>query len=363
MDRRRFFIQSTAALAAMAMPHELFAVQSASPYRDALVIDALTYDQPEMDARKAVEAGLTAVVLDISIYPRSFENATHELGRWSRAFRRPDSPLLRVLKADDLRQAKRQTKLGVILACQDASILGSPTTSVNDFNVENLHAFYELGLRVLQLAHNERTALADGFREKNDAGLSRLGVRVVDAMNQLGMLVDLSHCGDRSTLDGIRISKKPCAITHAGCRALHPSLRNKTDEQIRAVAERGGFFGVFHMTLWLTQEKKAGIDDVVRHIEHAVRVAGIDHVGFGSDGPVLQLNIEEELKGMQGYAKRNLGEPGAESIPVHVRVPELNSPARLEHLADALARRGFGSSDIEKLIGGNFARVFREVCG
>ena len=99
------------------------------------------------------------------------------------------------------------------------------------------------------------------------------------------MLIDLSHCSPRTTLQAIELSTRPCAITHAGCRALHETARNKTDEEIRAVAEKGGFFGVFPMSVWLTMRPTTSVDDVVDHIDHAVKVAGVEHVGFGSDGP------------------------------------------------------------------------------
>jgi membrane dipeptidase len=184
-------------------------------------------------------------------------------------------------------------------------------------------------------------------------------------MNALGMLIDLSHCGDRTTLEAIRLSTKPCAVTHAGCRALYPTLRNKTDEAIRALAEKGGYFGVFNMSNWLTDRNKSSVDDVVDHIDHVVKLGGIDLAGFGSDHPVLGDDTpqEEKVRGLQGYVERNPGLPGAEPLHGHVTVTELDSPKRMEVLAGALARRGYKDGDIEKVLGGNFARVFGSVCG
>jgi membrane dipeptidase len=218
---------------------------------------------------------------------------------------------------------------------------------------------------VLQLTHNERNAIGDSFRERSDAGLSLLGERVVAEMNALGMLIDLSHCGDRTTLEAIRLSRRPCAVTHAGCRALLETGRNKSDGEIRALAERGGFFGVYSMSLWLTDRDRSSVDDVIDHIEHAVRVGGIDLVGYGSDGPVLADDTppEELLQGIAAYTRRNAGLPGSERTPKHVIVQELNTPRRLAILAQGLARRGHAEGSIEKILGGNFARVFREACG
>jgi membrane dipeptidase len=270
-----------------------------------------------------------------------------------------------VLKADDITEAARDRRFAVVLACQDAAILDSSTISVNRYNLENLARFHELGLRVLQLTHNDRNAVGDSFREKEDAGLSRLGEAVVPEMNRLGMLIDLSHCSRRTTLQAIALSARPCAITHAGCKALHPTARNKTDEEIRAVAEKGGYFGVFNMSLWLTSRRTTSIDDVLDHIDHAVKIAGVEHVGFGSDGPVTQspTSPEETLAGMRGYYERNKGLPGAETEPFHVNVPELNSPRRLERLATGLAGRGYTADAIDKIVGGNIARVLRDAIG
>jgi membrane dipeptidase len=334
-------------------------------YARALAIDTLAPDGPDFDPREAISAGLTAAVVDIRAYPRNFLGAIEGLADWNDAFRSPESKFLKVLRAANLVEAKRSGRLGIVLACQDASILDSSTGSVDDRNLRNLRLFHDLGMRVLQLTHNERNSIGDSFREKSDAGLSRLGEKVVAEMNALGMLVDLSHCGDRTTLEAIRLSTRPVAVTHAGCRSLHPTLRNKPDEVIRALAERGGYFGIYSMSLWLTERETTSVDDVLDHIGHVVKVGGIDLAGFGSDGPVLRNDTPPEvmLQGMQGYARRNLGLPGAETIPKHVLVQELNVPGRLLVLAEGLLRRGYGEGEVEKILGGNFARVFRDAVG
>ena len=370
MTRRTFIRNSFGALSLANIPNVAAWLQtgakrsSTDVYQRAFAIDILTNDGPWFDVKPALDAGLTAAVVDLPIYPRTFLNAIQALQGWNATFKRNDQ-FVKVTKATDLQVAKQQKKFGVVLSCQDASILDASTASVNDDNLQNLQLFYDLGLRVLQLTHNERNAVGDSFREKSNAGLSRLGEKVVASMNELGMLIDLSHCGDNTTLEAVQLSKKPCAITHAGCRALYSTLRNKPDEHIRAVAEKGGVFGIYNMSLWLTDRNTTSIDDVLNHVDHAVKIAGVEHVAFGSDGPVLENTTPEadELAGHQSYAKRNLGLPGAEKIPSHIHVRELNSPQRLLRLADALAKRGYKDEAIEKIIGGNFVRLFREVCG
>ncbi len=367
MNRRYFLVRGgQAAGLALFVPHLARAGRTdpAGAYRRAIVMDSLAPDGPYFDANAAIAAGLTGAIVDMSMYPRNFANAVGALNDWNALFRRTPQ-LIKVTRGSQIRQAKTEKKFAVVLACQDAAILDASTISVNRRNLDNLALFHDLGLRVLQLTHNDRNGVGDAFREKTDAGLSRLGEAVVTAMNELGMLIDLSHCSRLTTLQAIEQSSKPCAITHAGCKALHPTARNKTDEEIRAVARKGGYFGVFNMSLWLTDKQTTSIDDVVRHIDHAVQLAGVEHVGFGSDGPITAspTSAEVALAGMRGYYERNKGLPGAETLPYHVNVTELNSVNRLERLAHALGRRGYNDDAIEKIVGGNIARVLAEVIG
>ena len=358
---RRGFLKGTALASLVPVVGKLHSADIADVYRAAPVIDALTIDSPDFDVEEALDAGLKAAVVDLAIYPRSQAAARDALKGWEKAFQ--DSNRLHlVLDGQGLREAFDGGRFGIILACQDASILGPSSASVNDANLDALEGFFKQGLRVLQLTHNERNAVGDAYREKSDAGLSRLGEKVVAEMNRLGMLIDLSHCGDRTTEQAIELSDRPCAITHAGCRALYKTKRNKPDNLIRKVAEKGGFFGVFNMSVWLTNKPTADVNTVVDHIDHAVKLAGVEHVGFGSDGPVGSSSIDprQRVEGFRSYVKRNFGLPGAERYPDHVIVEELNSPERLLVLARALERRGYRSGEIEKIIGGNFQRVFAE---
>jgi membrane dipeptidase len=217
---------------------------------------------------------------------------------------------------------------------------------------------------VLQLTHNDRNGVGDSSFEERDAGLSRLGKAVVSTMNELAMVIDLSHCSDDTTRQAIALSTRPCAVTHAGCRALYDTPRNKPDDLIRALTKKGGVFGVYSMSIWLTRNPTSSVDDVIDHIDHATKIAGIEHVAYASDGPMLGIpDLEGEVKGMQEWAKRNAGLPGAERIPTHARVRELNGADRLMVLADGLRKRGYAADAVDKIVGGNMARLISEVCG
>lgn len=323
-------------------------------------IDALTYGAVNDTAiANAIAGGLTAVVYDLESYPRQYDVAVRELSNWQLRFDNPK--LLLVRRAEDIARAQREKRLGIILGSQDATILGS---SMGSWDAA-LRLFHSLGLRVLQLTHNNRTHWGDSYMEKRDGGLSRSGEDLVKAMNALGVIIDLAHCSPQTLLDTVAVSKKPVAVTHAGCKALAPTLRNKSDEEIRAIGKSGGFFGVFNMTNWLTNRATASLDDVVAHIDHAVQLIGPQHVGFGSDGSVDKHDAEAETARMgrvQQYGT-NPGGPSFEWPVRHVRVPELNAPDRMTRLAEALSKRGYSDTDVNGICGANFVRLFAAVCG
>lgn len=360
---RRDMLKAAAA-SALLLPTSLASKRPA--VRPGLIIDSLIVSAaPDFPAETLRAAGMDSGVFDLPIYPRGPAEALQALTAWSEAARAPAAPFRLVLNAADLPAARAAGKFGVILASQDAGIIGPSVFSVSDANLETLRSFHALGLRVLQLTHNERNVVADGFREKNDGGLSLLGEALVKEMNRLGMLVDLSHCSDLTTASAIALSSRPVAVTHAGCRALHPSRRNKSDEAIRALADRGGYFGVYMMTRWLTEADKGSADNVVDHIDRVIRIGGIETPGFGSDQPPLGEPDPQadKVAALAGYQKRNAGLPGADPLHGHVTAADMDRPERMAVLESALRRRGHKSPAIAKILGENFARVFREAVG
>jgi membrane dipeptidase len=325
-------------------------------------IDTLCYKfedlRPET-VRAVIDGGMTAVVLDIYALPREPDTALTELEKWGARWENPRLRVHCVRKAADFEAARHDGRLGIVLACQDASILGS---GMSDWD-GRLKRYYELGLRVLQLTHNLRTPFGDSFMEPLDGGLSLAGRSLVERMNQLGMLVDLSHCSRRTLLEAADQSQKPCIVSHAGCKALAPTARNKSDEEIVAIGRRGGYFGIFGLTTWLTAGETASQATVLDHIDHAVQLIGPDKVGFGSDGELDTTNWIAEQNRMSQVQRANAGGPSAEWPVRHVRVPKLAGPDRMLRLAEALGRRGYKDDEVAGIVGGNFRRIFQQTCG
>jgi membrane dipeptidase len=267
----------------------------------------------------------------------------------------PDA-FLQVRTVADIRRAKDAKRLGLISGFQDATMLESDLTRVD--------LFYDLGVRIIQLTYNVRNLLGDGCLEPGNAGLSSFGRAVVARMNQAGMLVDLSHCGRRTTTDAIAMSTKPVAVTHSGCAALAELPRNKTDEQLKLLADKGGVVGIYTMP-FLRSSGQPTAQDFIAHVEHAIQVCGEDHVGVGSDNSITPLDLTPEFRAEHaGFVRERrrmgIGAPG-EDENVFNYVPDFNAPRRMEQIADALSARGHASGRIEKVLGQNWLRLFGEV--
>jgi membrane dipeptidase len=263
---------------------------------------------------------------------------------------------MKIRSAADLRSAKAAGKLGLIYGFQDGAMLGS--------DLSRLEIFYQFGVRIVQPTYNQRNLLGDGCLEEANSGLSRLGRSVVERCNELGILVDLSHCGQRTTAEAIAASRKPVAITHSGCAAIADRPRNKRDEELRALAQKGGVFGVYLMP-FLRISGQPTAQDVIRHIEHAIQVCGEDHVGIGTDGGISTIRITPEYqrdhqKLIAERRKLGISAPG-EDEHVYNLVFEYNTPNRFESIALDLLKQGHSERCVEKIVGGNFARLFGEV--
>jgi membrane dipeptidase len=187
----------------------------------------------------------------------------------------------------------------------------------------------------------------------------------VKKMNKIGVAVDLSHSGYRTTSEAIAASSKPVLISHSGCAAIYAHPRNKPDEILRLLADRGGYFGVYLMPYLVASPTVPTREHVLDHLLHAINVCGADHVGIGSDGSIQKVVLTPAQKAdfeadIARRKKLGIGAPGEDRYPY---VPDLNGPDHMEIIAEELARRGQPSTVIEKVLGANFQRVVGEIWG
>jgi membrane dipeptidase len=228
-------------------------------------------------------------------------------------------------------------------------------------DLARLDLLYQIGIRIIQPTYNRRNLLGDGCMEPANAGLSRDGRSAIERMNDLGILVDLSHCGRQTAADAIAISSRPVSFTHTGCAALVDHPRHRTDDELRAVAGTGGIVGIYIMP-YLNDGNQPTGDDVVRHLMHAIKVAGEDHVSVGSDGAISPTVLTSEYKEAFRAMTRKRRETGiaapGETETGYLFASDLNTPRRFEILSDMLAAQGLSEATIEKVLGENLARVY-----
>lgn len=266
----------------------------------------------------------------------------------------PDRLLL-IRNAADILKAKREKRFGVLIGTQDTSMIGP--------ELDRLGQLKQDGVLTVQLTYNNRNLSGDGALEPSDAGLSKLGRATIARIEAERLLLDLSHGGARTMAEAAAAATRPLVISHTAARTVTDHVRNTSDATIKAVADKGGVVGVYFMP-FLAIGRPATMADVITHIEHVANVAGEDGVGIGTDNGVLPLAMDEAAKKrMDEWArdriKRGIASPG-EGVGIYPWVEELNRVERYRMVANALATRGWSVVRLEKLMGGNFLRVYKD---
>ena len=280
-----------------------------------------------------------------------------------------------VLTADDLEQVYKDRVHGIIFDFQDTISIGG--------DLDRLNVFHDMGLRIVQLTYNLRNLVGDGCTERYKTGLTYFGIEVVKRLNDLKMMVDVSHCSQQVGWDAIEHSTSPVIVTHSASNGVCYHDRGKDDDLAKAIADQGGYFGVAAIAGFLRNDTDATLDDFADHVEHLVNVMGINHVGIGSDkcgpGPGTETMYEfpPELGPFSTSFLFNedadprskpsgfdwLGFRPEHRLSDQHRMPDFDEPADWPNITVKLAERGFNDEELRKLLGLNFLRVFREVVG
>jgi membrane dipeptidase len=263
----------------------------------------------------------------------------------------PDKAMV-IRTAEDIRTAKQTGRVGVILSTQGLNAMEEDT--------RNLWILNKLDVRIMQLTYNERNALGCGCREPNDTGLTRVGQKAVEELNRLGVVVDLSHGGARTSLDAAHHSTAPVIASHVGVRALNPHPRNLTDELIQAIAHSGGVVGLCPHSIFVEKARgqRPTIDDFIDHIKYVVDLVGIDHAGIGTDN--FQYETHYTHVGRSSFERTYPGFFGGYGTE-EKHAAGFSTWAEWPNLTASLLRRGFSEDDTLKILGGNCLRVFEAV--
>jgi len=298
---------------------------------------------------KWVDGGVTAVLATVATNEDT-AGALQQVARWLARLRGHADRLMHATTATDIERAKQEGRLAVVFHFQNAQPLGRDTGLVE--------VFHRLGVRVIQLTYNVKSAVGDGCTERTDAGLSDLGVELVREMNRVGVLVDLSHTGVQTTLDAMDVSTQPVVFTHSNARAVCDHPRNLTDEQIRGVARSGGVIGLNGFPRFVTDRTdRPALDDLLRHLDHIAELVGVDHAGLGLD------YFSTDAAGYARWVADGLWKPELYPPPPYHYPAGIEDATRLEAVAAAMLERGYPEGDVVKVLGGNFLRVFAHVWG
>lgn len=313
-----------------------------------MIIDALVISRWSAPLLKDMQAGgLTAANCTCSIW-EGFEDTIKNMAAMRALVRQNPGTAIEVLSPSDIDRAKREGKVGVIYGWQNS-------TGFGDY-LPNIPLFHDLGLRIVQLTYNTANSVGDGCYEKRNGGITDFGREVIAALNETGILVDLSHVGSQSAKDAIDISNKPVAYTHCCPSALMPHPRNKSDEELRYIVDRGGFVGVAAVPHFLPSGVGSTVDDFAAAVRHVLNVVGEDAIGMGTD--ITQDQPAEWYHWItidKGYARK---------LVDFSEAPILGGFASLRdypNIVAALKRAGLPSSVVDKILGLNWRRFLETV--
>ena len=279
----------------------------------------------------------------------TYESALRFIAGWGGFILQHDDYFFRVSDVRDLDREKDSGRIGIIMGIQNAGHFRT---------VDDVNLFHGLGQRISQLTYNTRNRVGNGCFERRDGGLSDYGVAVVERMNEVGMAVDVAHCGDQTTLDAFEVSSKPVLITHSNARALAPKqMRCKTDEAIRAMARAGSIIGLTGVRMFVRDTEPTTIEHVLDHFDHVAKLVGVEHIAVGSDMDLhgYDAGSEEEHKRLLENLHPKYG------VREKLDIDGIDHPKRMYDLTEGLIRRGYSDSDIEGILGGHMKRVLGEI--
>ncbi len=310
-----------------------------------------------------IDSGITAINVTVANWPENFYRGIQRVAKYSRFIKEHSDTLILVKNIADIKKAKREKKLGIVFGFQD-------TIPIED-DLNNLDIYYNMGVRIIQLTYNAQNLVGTGCCELFYNGITYFGRKVIERINELGIAIDLSHCSDPTTMDAIKLSKKPIYITHSSIREICNAYgRNKTKDQIIALAKKGGVIGITFFPCLVKRNNStyevlpAKLEDVLNHMEYVINLVDVDHVAFGSD--LCETWVEE--KSTPATSSLRLWRPLRPDVfgrgPTEFYDPQVEGLERHSefiNLARGLLKRGYKENEIKKILGGNVMRVLNEI--
>ena len=317
-----------------------------------VVIDCLQYNNWDRALFQATrDSGVHTVHVTVS-YWENMQETLLNISRWHRQFENHSDLIMQVRTAADVIEAKASNRLGIVFGFQNCSPLN------DDLGMARI--LHELGVRFMQLSYNNQSSLATGCYEKNDPGITRFGEQVIREMNRVGMVIDMSHSAEQSTLEAMALSSRPIAITHANPVFFHPALRNKSTAVLQALASSGGMLGLSLYPFHLKNGSDCSLEQFCEMVAETVEVMGIDQVGIGSD--LCQNWGYETLEWMRSGRWTFDADHGEGSVD-NLNWPEqpgwFRNSQDMKNIAQGLKQQGFSIEDIAKVMGNNWLAFFQ----
>ena len=317
------------------------------------LIDGLQYaNWSERIFRQLRAGGVDAVHVTIT-YHETFRETVLNISRWTRWFEQFPDLIFQGFTAADVQTARDTGRTAIFFGAQNPSCI--------EDDIGLIEVLHRLGLRFMQLTYNNQSLLATGCYEAEDTGLTRMGREVVAEMNRVGLVVDMSHSAERSTLDAIAHSTRPIAITHANPAVWHPALRNKSPRVLAALAESGGMLGFSLYPHHLNGGSACSLDDFCTAVARTADSIGINHIGIGSDLCQDQPDSVVEWMRVGRWTKSTDFGEGSAAAPGFPPMPDWFRDNRdFGNIAAGLHRAGLNAEDVAAVMGGNWLRFFAE---
>ena len=356
LGRYRLFASATTEYSerAVRLVHDSLVIDMLSPLSLNFPLFAKWEADPELfgpeEFKKYQDSGINIFHIAVGTGgPNAYANTLDFVSKWNSFLAGQDERFMRIDSPGDLDRVKKSGKIGIIIGLQNAEHFRTAA---------DVDYFYGLGQRVSQLTYNARNYIGDGSTERTNNGLSDFGVAIVQRMNQVGMAVDVSHCGEQTSIDACGVSKKPVLITHANARALNPQQpRTKSDDAIRAMAKTGGVMGITGVRMFVKGDEPTTIENYLDHFDHVARLVGVEHVGVGSD---IDLDGYDDMP-LEENKRLRASYKGSYGFRDKIDIEGVDHPKRMFDLTEGLIRRKYSDDNIRGILGGNFRRVLIEI--
>ncbi len=316
-------------------------------HQELIVVDGLQYSNWNRQIFEQLrEGGVTMVHVTI-VYHEQIRETLLRISEWHRHFEHNPDLIMPVKSTDDIRRAKEQGKVGIMFGAQNCSPI--------EDDIGMVEVMRELNLMIMQLTYNNQSLLACGCYEAEDSGVTRFGKQVIKEMNRVGMVVDMSHSGERSTLDAIELSERPIVISHANPTSFHAAKRNKSDTVLKALGESGGLLGFSLYPFHLKNGPDCTLEDFCDMVARTADLMGIDHIGIGTDLCQEQpLSVLEWMRNGRWSKEKDYGEGSKSNANWPRPLSWFRDNRDFPNITAGLQARGFSDEEVAKIMGQNW---------